>query len=415
MFLDKSLNETGTPATTEEYVKAGFTEDPRHFVVENFSVLLAMDLEVFLKDSNFTFKKRFQEELMMSENNKTFPLYVFMNQTTRMWIDIFQDSSRLPNIYCSILSWEVIIYLTMNNCLTLWQETKAQLGNLSDIAKVMDLIKSNIDSLELELENGNSIEKCLDVASSAKSEDMRHKQILKYKSSHQMKWSNRFTAFNNYLSKEVMNFLCEQRVIQLLKGSWFYTESYGEDLLKNKETRNLINKYYFILLSPNRKEVYYKEFPEKQQVNPSFEEMESQSIKLADIVDFKATRIGEPDGKKDPSVICVKGTISYERIALLGHNNRTLLCFITDTEVNKYVWLDGLKLLKGMISLGDLSEDTESQLESLIDIRRNTQLLNLEDDKVESYIREHAMDLEDDEVYDLDELTAVTDNAFYYK
>lgn len=61
IFLEVSLNEYGSPATTSEYVKAGFTENPRQFIVENFSILLAMDLKIFLKDPNFTFKKRFQE------------------------------------------------------------------------------------------------------------------------------------------------------------------------------------------------------------------------------------------------------------------------------------------------------------------------------------------------------------------
>ena len=45
--METSLNEYGTPATTEEYVKAGFTDNPRQFVVENFSILLAMNLKVF--------------------------------------------------------------------------------------------------------------------------------------------------------------------------------------------------------------------------------------------------------------------------------------------------------------------------------------------------------------------------------
>ena len=72
IYLEVSLNEYGTPATTEEYIKAGFTENPRNFVIENFSLLLAMNLKIFLKDPNFTFKKRFHEELMMSNHSRTF-------------------------------------------------------------------------------------------------------------------------------------------------------------------------------------------------------------------------------------------------------------------------------------------------------------------------------------------------------
>lgn len=46
-FLDVSLNEFATPATIDEYVKAGFSARPRKFVANNFSVLVAMDLKVF--------------------------------------------------------------------------------------------------------------------------------------------------------------------------------------------------------------------------------------------------------------------------------------------------------------------------------------------------------------------------------
>ena len=57
IYLETSLNEYGTPATTEEYVRAGFTDNPRQYVIENFTILLAMDLKIFLKDPNFTFKR----------------------------------------------------------------------------------------------------------------------------------------------------------------------------------------------------------------------------------------------------------------------------------------------------------------------------------------------------------------------
>ena len=96
--METSLNEYGTPATTEEYVKAGFTDNPRQFVVENFSILLAMNLKVFLKDPNFTFKKRFHEELMMSDHARTFPLYQFISKCTDLWTDIFEKRMISPKL-----------------------------------------------------------------------------------------------------------------------------------------------------------------------------------------------------------------------------------------------------------------------------------------------------------------------------
>lgn len=500
MFLEVSLNEFGTPAKPEEYVKAGFTDNPRKFVVDNFTILLAMDLKIFLKDPNMTFKKKFHEELMMSNHGRTFPLYLFIKRATELWIDIFHKKHVYPNICKNILSWELMIYYTMNSCLILWQETKAQLNNPNDIDSIMGLIKDNMDIIENNLANfssgssldtnsiatsqhsvnsgstttgssrkiGNNangdltIEECLnltgtgvtdlaidddDKKESAKSgTQLRHNQITKIKSLFSDKWDSRFTEFNRHLALEVMDFVCEQRVIQLLKGSWVYTESHGELLMKGGSKRLIpLMKYYFVLLSPNRQNLYYKEFAEKPTINPSYEEMEQQAIRLADIVDLKSIKIGDQVGEEDKlknnRLISIQGTISYEKIILFGANQKKLLSFYTDTEVLKYVWLDGLKMLKGMLKQGQLSSDTEFQLDSLIDIRRNTQLLNLEDIKSKVVVSESKSlssdpedgdisdatdefdaindesgedDDDDEEYYDINELTSVTNDTYYY-
>lgn len=417
IFLEVSLNEYGTPATTEEYIKAGFTDNPRKFVVENFTILLAMDLKIFLKDPNFTFKKRFHEELMMSDHNRTFPLYLFIDRCTVLFIDIFHHREKYPCLYRSILSWELMIYYTMNNCLILWQETKAQLENEHDVDKILDLISSNIDNLEFEMsQKSKSIEECLDITSTSSTDEMRHTQAIKLKDAHIETWKPRFSEFNRDLTKEVLDFVSEQRVIQLLKGSWVYTESHGEYLLKAKDRKTTSNKYYFISLSPNRQNVYYKEYLEKPISNPTYEELETLFIKLSDIVDFKSTKIGEhigeEDKKKNSMLISIKGTISYEKITLVGEGGKKLLSFYTDTQVNKYVWLDGLKMLKGFVNQGELSDDTEKQLEYLIDIRRNTQLLPLENKKISMDPDLDGYDGED--LYDMGELIAATE-GFYYR
>lgn len=436
IFLEVSLNEYGTPAKSEEYVKAGFTDNPRKFVVDNFTILLAMDLKIFLKDPNMTFKKRFHEELMMSDHNRTFPLYLFMEQVTDLWLGVFHKADEYPNINNNILSWELMIFYSMNTCLILWQQTNAQLEDTPDVERIMQLIASNIDYIETNLGDANkSIEDCLDLTANETSESLRDTQIKRIKSKFASKWDNKFTDFNKSLAVEVMDFVAEQRVIQLLKGSWVYTESHGESLLKSNGKRATGgNKHYFLLLSPNRQLLYYKEFADKPIAKPSFEEMESQYIKLADIVDLKSIKIGEQVGEEDKNknsrLISIKGTISYEKITLLGAGGKRLLNFNTDTQVNKYVWLDGLKMLKGMIKPGQLSADTEAQLESLIEIRRNTQLLNLEDLDSSVFVNEIQKtdsseynvdtddgdeDDEDDDFYDINELSTVINDTYHYK
>lgn len=419
VYLEVSLNEYGSPASPEEYVKAGFTDNPRDYVVEHFTILLAMDLKIFLKDPNFTFKKKFHEELMMSDHERTFPISLFIEKSTDMWLEIFHKREEYPNIYKSILSWELMIYFTMNNCLILWQETRAQLENSIDVDKILQLLSSNIDNFELELsKQDKSIEECLDITTSKTGEEMRHIQVMKLNAAHSNRWKSRFAEFDRDLRKEVFDFVAEQRVIQLLKGSWVFTETYGEQMLKTRDNRKIAGyKYYFISLSPNRQHIYYKEYMEKPSTNPSFEDLEGQFIKLNDIADLRSTKVGdqlgEVDKKKNSMLISVKGTISYEKITLLGANGKKLLSFYTNTEVNKYVWLDGVKMLKGQVT--QLSADTSKQIDSLLDIRRTTQLLALEHKIIADVALSDADDQEDeDEYYDLAELVNVSD-GFYYK
>lgn len=411
--LDVSLNESGTPATLQEYVEAGFTDCPTEYVTNNFSILSAMELGIVLRNPIHSFKKKFYQELMLNDKT-TFPLSIFINKVVEMWINIFEDIEQYPYIHSLILKWERIIYYSITSCLIFWQDAKCQLDAADDVDKIVELLKPNIEKLEYK--KSESIEECL-LSSSSLIDNLRGIQVQKLKRLHQQKWNNNFSQFNEHLAKEAMDFLCEQRAIQLLKGSWVYTEKHGEFLL-NRENPKLSHKYYFILLSPNRREIYYKKFSEKPAVNPSFEQMESRSIKLADIANFQCTKLNEKlsnQGKNNKNTVSVRGTISYEKLTLVDSNNTKLLSFVTDTEVNKYVWLDGLKMLKGMVNKGDLSAETEKQLNSLIDIRRTTQLLKLEDKEVENYITDHLDNSDDDDTYDLNELSEVTKDTYFYR
>lgn len=418
IFLDVSLNEYGIPATQEEYIKAGFTNDPRKFVVDNFSILIAMNLKIFVKDPNFTFKKRFHEELMMSNHQRTFPISLFIEKCTYLWLDIFQRRIEYPLIYNSLLSWELMIYFSMNYCLILWQETKAQLENSFDVENILKLLVSNIGELELELhKQDKSIEECLDIMTRKSAAEMRHTQVKQLNEAHANRWKSRFTEFDRELRKEVSDFVAEQRVIQLLKGTWVLTNDYGEHVSKSKESRRFTGyKFYFISLSPNRQQIYYKEYVEKPSINPSYEDLEGQFIKLADISDLILTKsnenLEEEEKKRKKKLIFVKGTISYEKITITGANNRKLLEFYTDTEVKKYVWLDGIKILKGFMN--DLSNETLKQINSLFDVRRTTQLLALENKVIAKASLSETEDEADDEYYDLTELLTVSD-GFYYK
>ncbi|KAF8005505.1 hypothetical protein HF325_000962 [Metschnikowia pulcherrima] len=419
LFLDVSLNEFGTPASLEEYIKAGFTSDPKRFVTENFTILLAMDLKVFLKDPNMAFKKKFHEELIMSDHDRTFPLYLFIADCTDLWLEIFHKKETFPQLAKHILSWELMIYFSMNNCLSLWEETKSRLESPSDIKGVIELLKINISYLEDSLNHNSNIEDCLEDFTLRTTEDIRRDQFRDLKNSHASKWSARFAEFDKTLARETIDFVCEQRVMQLLKGSWVHTEAHADRLFDGKVKKSSSANYYFIVLSPNRKNLHYKEHSEIATLKPTLEEMESHSIALKDIADFKSIKIGslvgENDKSKSSSLISVKGTISYEKIILLDRHGKSILSFYTNSEDKKAVWLDGLKMLKGMADERDLSSETAEQVSSLQSIRKNTQLLVLESNDFDDVAPRPGEDSDDSEqFYDIFELTKIADE-FHYK
>lgn len=417
VFLDVSLNEFGRPASVEEYVKAGFTANPRKFVVDNFSILLAMDLKVFLKDPNMTFKKKFHEELIMSDHNRTFPLYLFITECTNICIKTFENRKKFPRINVHILSWELMIYYSMNNCLLLWQETKSKLETPEDLNGIIQMLLYNINFLEHSLAFTQNFEECLMAFTVRTPEQIRHSQFTDMKEANASKWASRFNEFDKNLAHDVIDFVCEQRTIQLLKGSWVHTEAHAEYLFKKLKKATGYN-YYFILLSPNRKSLFYKGFDEIKSTKPSYEEMEERAIDLNHIANFKSIKIGglvgEEHQQASSMLISVKGTISYEKITLLDKNHKTLLCFYTDSEDNKAVWLDGLKMLKGLTNSKELSSETSAQIKALEEIRRNTQLLVLGDKQFSHVTIDLEDEDEDDDLYDLAELTAVLSGFHYH-
>lgn len=417
VFLDISLNEYATPASTDEYVKAGFTADPRKFISDNFSILLAMDLKVFLKDPNMTFKKRFHEELMMSDHNRTFPMNLFIEKCTNIWLDTFHKKAEFPQISKHILSWELMIYHSMDNCLRLWQDTRSQLENPGDIRGIIKLLQTNIHLLEENLRISQGIDDALESFSERTSEDIRYYQFSELKATHKSNWKSAFLEFDSTLSEQTLEFVREQRVMQLLKGAWVHTESHALLLFQNKPNKSNSGNYYFLILSPNRRALHYKEYVDIPTRKPTFEELEYQSIPLKSIAHFRSTKIGKSVGERDKSrnknLISIKGTMSYEEIRLTNKQDHTLLSFYTDSEDNKAVWLDGLKMLKGLTKDEDLSVETTEHIKSLQELRKNTQLLILESENFAAHAPKNTELPEDPEYYNLEELQNIQ-NDFHY-
>ena len=93
----------------------------------------------------------------------------------------------------------------------------------------------------------------------------------------------------------------------------------------------------------------------------------------------------------------------------MDRNHKALLSFYTDSQDNKAIWLDGLKMLKGITDKRELSAETFAQIQSLVEIRKSTQLLALGDSQFGQVVMDSDEDDDDDEddYYDLVELATV--------
>lgn len=379
-------------------------------ILNDFSLLSLVSLEIFLKNKKHFFRDNILESVVTGETD--FPVCAFFNALTKIWLTTFLEEKL--NLCTLVLEWDTLMYHSMLQCLNFWKDFHAL--SKKDIDRLLRLFLNTQRMLEDELKIKGSLEHCIYIFS-VPSVYLRDKQIEAKKKKKEETFSSVFTEFDNRLRKEVFDFVCEQRVTQMLKGTWVYSEEYGNAILKNNVggEKNSVN-HYFIMLSPNLQEIYHKEFKEKPLVNPSFEEMSSKSFKLSSIKDFQAISLG--GALKGSDKLRVQNfslrmahVIGYERLIFVDDKGAKLLSFYSGNEVNKSVWFDGLKMLKGIKSSSELTKTTSDQLTTLFQMRKNNQLLKL------GQLRRDIFDQRgsDNDMYDINSLNEALADPFYYE
>lgn len=405
----------GVIASLENFFQGIPTDNDRvsslkALILSDFSLLSLVSLLIFLKNKKHFFRDNFLESAVTGETE--FPICAFFKALTKIWLATFLEGKL--SLCTLVLAWDTVMYHSMLQCLNFWKDFHA-LGS-KDIDRLLRLFLNTQRMLENELKSKGTLRDCIYIFSEP-SVYLRDKQIEAKKKKKEETFSSVFTEFDNRLRKEVFDFVCEQRVTQMLKGTWVYSEEYGNAILKNNVggEKNSIN-HYFIMLSPNRQEIYHKEFKEKPLVNPSFEEMSSKSFKLSSIKDFQAISLG--GALKGSDKLRVQNfslrmahVIGYERLIFVDDKGAKLLSFYSGSEVNKSVWFDGLKMLKGIKSSSELTKTTLDQLTALFQMRKNNQLLKL------GQVRRDNFDLResDNDMYDINSLNEALADPFYYE
>lgn len=382
-YLDVSLNESGTPALPDEFVKTGFTANPRDFVVTNFSILLAMDLKILVKDSNKSFKKRFHEEMIMSNHKRTFPLYLFIEKCTDILLDIIYCPAKYPSVCSSVLCWDMMIYYSMYNALVMWQDSRSLTENDHDFSSIVQLLMLSMYLFEQSLSRKTmSIEDCLIYTSQHSLGTYRKLQVRRMQEIEAKNWNHRFKEFDESLSREVLNFVVEQRVAMLLKGVWVLALDHVQYIKENEDTGPPPAKIYgFFQLLSNCERLLYGEYDSKD--SPPTPDTLNEVVPIANVTDITAVKSGslKIDGP-------AKSKVVLTHIVIKGSQGKLLLQFYADSGFDKLVWIDGIKMLKGWLGPDNLSPETVLQMATLKQLRRSTQLLALEAEDINASDRE---------------------------
>ncbi|EDO19032.1 hypothetical protein Kpol_2002p104 [Vanderwaltozyma polyspora DSM 70294] len=384
-----------------------FESDLKYEDLGNLNFLQAFDLILFLESNNLSFKKTLTEQLIFGQD--PFPLtkaIVYMSNALAIFIDpILRDSNTNTELMSVVIMKNTILYAFMDNLLKMWVESNAK--SESDLYSLLDLVKIIMYKAEIHIRNrahhpnSRLVHYCEKFINSVDYKTARQWQINVIKNSQCEEWADSLKEFNEMLSTQVFDYVRHLRVLQLQTGSWYYNENPLSVSVKN---RNIS----FVMLSDNQKHILVRDFDFKTTDKPyivdnkiisgstdplspnSGTRIPSSKTLLVSLNDIESieneeiTPTNTISDTKTPKNVILKKNVCM-KVDILGKQNKLLLRLYFDNRESRYIWLDGLKLILHMSKkknnetdvIRQLSNDTREQIEKLIEVRRNTQMINL--------------------------------------
>ncbi|CAR26463.1 hypothetical protein ZYGR_0H02730 [Zygosaccharomyces rouxii] len=412
LSLDSSMKEKF------EEVNQGYND------LRSIKLINAYHLVVFLKNSNLSFKKTLGEELLFVNN--PFPLYkAFFNILDQLdqFLD-FKTKDILTTLYHAafLLSKDAFIYALMDKLLKMWVASQGK--TRKDMDSLLETVPIMLDQVDKSMKRPSDISPrgsviiALETLEGIDYGIARQLQLESIKEKHYNKWSNSIGDFDELLSEQVHDYVRHQRLLQLQKGAWVYSESPLDRHIRSP-------KVYFMVLSANQINLLVREFPAKAEITPHVEENQIFSntekdhaafektvvIPLHNIVDFEVNEL-QTDNKvpDDARLVNVIRKDFYTGVNFLDKYRRVVLKVYFDTKEDTIVWLDGLKLVSPFKIKQSITDDTQKQMDTLVSIRRNAQMLNLDI----SDGNEITDSNDDEEYYHADTLKDLT-SSFYYE
>ncbi|EJS42748.1 YLL007C [Saccharomyces arboricola H-6] len=400
----------------------------------SINLLNAYDTFTFLNSPNRSFKRLYTEQLLFGEND--FPLYEAIFKLSDQFRRLFNLNGKQEglhsyseqglelNVAITVLNRQTLFYKTLELFLRFWIESLAKSEN--DMVSLLNLaiitlryVCLSSEDLESARKTKSLLKSQIETLDSMDYKLARDLQLDSIKKDHYRTWSSNIASFDTMLSGQVHDYVRHQRLLQLQKGIWVYAEN-----PLNSEVGT--PKVYFIIVSDNHASLLAREFEtqtdelpylfdNKILTSPSCEALANGRTKvvvLKHITSFKITELTTPSRGTGSNVyIKLNESNVYTEVDLKDRNDRTLLKFYLDTEEGKYIWVDGLKLISPS-QHEDISNDTKEQIDTLFDLRKNVQMINL-NVHPDTVVPAPKMNDEDEEFYDLETLKKVTENFYF--
>lgn len=388
------------------------TDKKRNLILERFSLFHLIDLYFFLENTNITFRKTYHQQVLFnSSTDQKFPLPLASLWVTNFLERIFKNDSsskEYSEIQKHFFIRDLLQYNILTKFLELWVESKAQREDFDNICTLVEILVKHVNnSVDPEGEL-NIVEKVLNVFKDVTYKQLRQIQLNNYKKDVVLSTKKETVKFNKTLNDQVFEFVRNQRFLQLAKGSWVYS-----DLPFVKNSTQSSSSYYFIILSPNFKQLLYKEYKFTTQNTPDIDKTGT-AIDITSIANFEIEEIhqvdpGAPPASNTKAINLVHKTI-INNITLLNRKNRTLFSFYAKKE-DSLIWLDGLNLLIG--NFDHLSNELRGELNKLYDVRRTVQLLNFDKHSHEQSLLTQTTEEDTKNMNDLQFLEGLS-AGFYY-
>lgn len=404
--------------------KIKFEETAEYQKLDNVNLLQALDITTFLNSKNLTFLKTFTEQLLFG--SRPFPLfYACLHICDTINDQVEKIETRTTDIvhnFTFSLNKEKLIYALMDRILKSWVESHAETEE--DMDSLLLLVSIIVERIEKSMPESSGLSPseylrlALDVIQEVDYKLSRQLQLDALREAGYERWSQQVGCFDDMLSNQVRDYVHHQRLLQLQKGTWVYAENPLDPKIKSP-------KVYFLVLSANQAKLLVREYAKISEKTPFTEEneiftpseaelgdekSETRVITISSISSFTSEKILFNDNTPaDSHLVNVIQKNVYNKVEFHNSNRKSLLVVYFDTKEAIYTWLDGLQLVCSIRHVGGLSDGTSDQIDTLIDLRKSVQMINL----TESEAKPGDLDSDDEEYYDIEKLKEVTSNFYY--